>query len=104
MVHQYLDSKPNPEVTDFLKYDLDELTAKYAGVVGTTFRAFPSYPQRYSEVLDPQPLPPEGLSCRVEPLKLPRVKTFFTEDDLAMRQFLPHSSHQVIRKGKHCAA
>jgi len=104
MVHQYLDSKPNPEVTDFLKYDLDELTVQYGGVVGTTFRAFPSYPQRYTEVLDPQPLPPEGLSCRVEPLKLPRVKTCFTEDDLAVRQFLPHSSHQLIRKGKHCAA
>jgi hypothetical protein len=40
----------------------------------------------------------------VEPLKVPRVKTLFTEDDLAIRQFLPHSSHQLIRKGKHCAA
>ncbi|HVG63616.1 MAG TPA: hypothetical protein VNA24_33935 [Hyalangium sp.] len=104
MVRQYLDSDPDPAVTDFLKYDLDELTSRYGGVVGTTFRAFPSYPQRYTEVLDPQPLPPEGLSCRVEALKVPRVKTLFTEDDLAIRQFLPHSSHQLVRKGKHVAA
>ena len=32
-----------------------ELTERYGGVVGTTFRAFPSYPQRFTEVLDPQP-------------------------------------------------
>ncbi len=104
MVRQYLDSKPDPAVTDFLKHDLGELTSMHGGVVGTTFRSFPSYPQRYTEVLNPQPLPPEELSCRVEGLKVPRVKTCFTEDDLAIRQFLPHSSHQLVRKGKHCAA
>jgi hypothetical protein len=104
MVNQYLDSNPDPAVTEFLRYDLNELTANYGGVVGTTFRAFPSYPQRYTQVLDPQPVAPEGISCRIEPLKVPRVKTHFNEDDLAIRQFLPHSSHQLVRKGKHCAA
>jgi hypothetical protein len=104
MVHHYLDSRPDPAVTEFLKYDLDELSAKFGGVVGTTFRSFPSYPQRYTEVLDPQPLAPADMSCRVEALKVPRVKAHFSEDDLAVRQFLPHSSHQLVRKGKHCAA
>ena len=104
MVHQYLATRPDPAVTDFLCYDLKELTAKHGGVVGTTFRSFPSYPQRYTEVLNPQTLPPDGLDCPVEPLKMPRVKTLFTEDDLAVRQFLPHSSHQLVRKGKHFAA
>ena len=104
MVNEYLATKPDPAVTDFLQHDLEELTAKHGGVVGTTFRSFPSYPQRYTQVLNPQPLAPEGLSCRVEPLKVPRVKTHFTEDDLVIRQFLPHSSHQLVRKGKQCAA
>jgi hypothetical protein len=104
MVHQYLATRPDPAVYDFLQHNLDDLTAKHGGVVGTTFRSFPSYPQRYTEVLSPQPAAPDGMSCRVEPLKVPRLKTNFCEDDLAVRQFLPHSSHQLIRKGKHCAA
>jgi hypothetical protein len=104
MVNQYLATKPDPQVWDFLQFNLDELTARYGGVVGTTFRSFPSYPQRYTEVLSPQPATPDGLTCRVEPLKVPRVKTRFTEDDLVMRQFLPTSSHQLIRRGSHCAA
>ena len=44
---------------EFLEYDFEELTARYGGVVGTTFRSFPSYPQRYTEVLQPQPAAPE---------------------------------------------
>ena len=31
------------------------MTERFGGVVGTTFRSFPSYPQRYTEVLSPQP-------------------------------------------------
>jgi hypothetical protein len=104
MVNQYLATKPDPQVWDFLQFNLDELTARYGGVVGTTFRSFPSYPQRYTEVLSPQPATPDGLTCRVEPLKVPRVKTRFSEDDLVIRQFLPTSSHQLIRRGRHCAA
>jgi hypothetical protein len=55
-------------------------------------------------VLEPQPAAPEGVSCRVDPLKLPRVITKFTQDDLIMREFLPQTSRQLIRKGKFCAA
>lgn len=104
MVKQYLATKPDPAVYDFLQYDLAELTARESGVVGTTFRSFPSYPQRYTEVLMPQPAPPAGVECRVEPLKVPRVITAFTEDDLVIREFLPHTSRQLIRKGKFAAA
>ena len=39
------------------------------------------------------------VSCRVEPLKIPRVTTSFTEDDLVMREFLPSTTRQLIRKG-----
>jgi hypothetical protein len=103
MVNHYLASSPDPLIYDFLSYNLDEVTARFGGMVGTTFRSFPSYPQRYTEVLDPQPVDTE-MNCRVDPLKLPRVRTQFTEDDLVVREFLPHTSRQLIRKGKFAAA
>ncbi len=104
MVKEYLATKPDPAVYDFLQYNLTELTARYGGVVGTTFRSFPSYPQRYTEVLTPQPEAPADVDCRVDPLKVPRVTTLFTEDDLVVREFLPHTSRQLVRKGKFAAA
>jgi hypothetical protein len=104
MVGHYLDSNPDPSAYDFLQYNFDELTERYGGVVGTTFRPFPSYPQRYMEILTPQPVTAGADDCRVEPLKLPRVATRFAEDDLGIRQFLPQSSRQLVRKGRYCAA
>lgn len=104
MVNQYLDTKPDPAVYDFLQYSFADLTSRYGGIVGTTFRAFPSYPQRYVEVLRPQPPAPAGVSCRIEPLKAPRVVTRFTEDDLVMREFMAIGSRQVVRTGKFRAA
>jgi hypothetical protein len=104
MVRQYLDSKPDPAVYDFLQHDFAELTARFGGIVGTTFRGFPSYPQRYTEVLNPQPEMTPDVNCRIEPLKVPRVATRYTEDDLVTREFLAHTSRQCIRKGKFCAA
>jgi hypothetical protein len=99
MVQQYLASNPNPETYDFLSHNFEELTTRYGGVVGTAFRGYPSYPQRYTEVLNPQPETPVEAECRIEPLKVPRVMTRFTEDDLVMREFLPTTSRQVMRKG-----
>lgn len=104
MVNEYLDSKPDPQTYEFLPYSFDELTSRYGGVVGTAFRGFPSYPQRYTDVLDPQPEPPADLTCRVDPLKVPRVAARFTEDDLVMREFLCSSSRQVVRTGRSIAA
>ena len=72
--------------------------------MGTTFRSFPSYPQRYTEVMQPQPANVGDIGCRIEPLKVPKVCTRFTEDDLAIREFLPQSSRQLVRKGRYCAA
>jgi hypothetical protein len=103
MVHQYLDSKPDPELSDFLRYSFDDLTTRYGGVVGTAFRAFPSYPQRYTEVLSPQPAPPE-VNCRVEPLKLPRVVTSYTEADLTTRQFMLNTTRRVVQESELTAA
>jgi hypothetical protein len=104
MVGQYVASRPDPATYEFLQYDFAELTARYGGVVGTAFRSFPSYPQRYTEVLSPQPEEAGEVNCRVEPLKVPKVTTRFTEDDLVIREFLPQSSRQLVRKGRYCAA
>ena len=104
MVHQYLASKPDREVVDFLQYGFDDLTARHGGVVGTSFRSYPSYPQRFTQVLDPQPASSPDMECPVEPVKAPRVATRFTEDDLTVREFLPTTSRLLIRKGRFCAA
>ncbi|HVZ20289.1 MAG TPA: hypothetical protein VG871_04465 [Vicinamibacterales bacterium] len=104
MVKEYLASGPDSDTYEFLRHDFATLTAQHGGIVGTTFRCFPSYPQRYTEVLDPQPAAPADVDCRVEPLKVPRVGARFTEDDLAMREFLPQTSRQLVRRGKFRAA
>jgi hypothetical protein len=96
MVNQYLDSKPDPQVSEFLRHNFDELSTRYGGVLGSAFRAFPSYPQRYTEVLRPQPAAPPDVHCRVEPLKLPRVITAYTEDDLMTRQFLRDTTRRAV--------
>jgi hypothetical protein len=97
MVNQYLASKPDPAVSEFLHYSFRELSDRFGGVSGTAFKGFPSYPQRYTEILDPQPPPPVDANCRVEPLKIPCVPTTFTEDDLMIRKFLPRTSRRVPR-------
>jgi hypothetical protein len=97
MVKQYLSTNPHPETYGFLQYNFGELTGKFGGVAGTVFRTFPSYPQRYTEVLDPQPRCAGHGDCPVEPLKLTRNVTAFTEDDLVVREFLPHTSRLLAR-------
>ena len=104
MVHQYLDTKPGADITGFLQHDFDALSKRFGGVAGTAFRGFPSYPQRYTEVLNPQPKASADLKCRVEPLKLPRVTAGYTEDDLVMREFLSNTSRRLIAKGQYRAA
>ena len=99
MVNQYLDTKPDPAVSDFLHYSFAELSERFGSVAGTAFKGFPSYPQRYTHVLDPQPPPPAEAICRVEPLKVPRVATAFTEDDLVTREFLPQTSRRLLIAG-----
>ena len=96
MVNQYLDTKPDPAISDFLHYNFSELDDRFGTIAGTAFKGFPSYPQRYTEVLDPQPPAPADAVCRVDPLKLPRVATSYTADDLMMRQFLPRTSRRLL--------
>jgi hypothetical protein len=59
MVRQYLATDPDPRVYDFLRHDFTTLQSRYGRITGATFRNYPSYPQRYAEVLAQQPLEPD---------------------------------------------
>ena len=105
MVNTYLATKPNPAVYDFLREDFGSLDARHGGVVGTSFRTFPSFPQRYIERLSEQlPCEADGEGVRVEPLTTPSQPTRYTQDDLHIRQFMKDTSRRLIRKGKYRAA
>jgi hypothetical protein len=105
MVQTYLDSRPDPEVYGFLQHDFAALEQQHRGVVGNSFRTFPSYPQRFIEPLAVQ-LPCSGdlIDVAVEPLRVGQQPTRYTEDDLHIRQFTPDTSRRLVRKGHFRAA
>jgi hypothetical protein len=86
MTRAYLASRPHPEVIDFLRLDFAQLQMRHGGVLATTFRNFPSFPQRYMapcETLSANE--PKGV--KVEPLKPFRQPPVYTERDLHVRRF-----------------
>ena len=93
MVREYLAASPDPETFEFLRYNFAGLTERYGGVVCTTFRNYPSFPQRYNETV---PLPAEAPGLRVEPLKPVSQPTRYTERDLAKRLFTPETSRLAV--------
>jgi hypothetical protein len=102
MVREYLATRPDPEMYEFLKDDFATLNAKYGGVVSTTFRNFPSFPQRYMERLE---MPPADCSVRIEPLKPLTQPVLYTEQDLHIRQFTGSRTNRLARnKGQGQAA
>lgn len=101
MVQGYLASGPDPALSDFLHDDFGTLTARHGGIVGTTFRNFPSFPQRYMERVN---LPASDPMLKIEPLKIPTQPLLYTEDDLHIRQFTENSARRLTRKGQHRAA
>jgi hypothetical protein len=90
LVRQYLDTPPEPEILDFLRYGSRELLEKYGEVQATAFDTFPSFPQRYLEPLVQQPLPlDENPTVEIVPLdELARPRQY-TEQNLLTRRFLP---------------
>jgi hypothetical protein len=99
MVSDYLDTRPDPTAYDFLKHDFDALVAQHAAVVGTSFRTFPSYPQRFIERLEQQPACDASLEgVDVDPWRARARRTSFTEDDLHLRQFFHGASRRVDRR------
>ena len=101
MVKGYLASGVDPALYDFLQDDFDALVDRHGGVVGTTFKNFPSFPQRYMEPVD---MPSADSQVRVEPLKPLTQPTLYTEDDLQVRHFSTNGARRLTRKGAHRAA
>jgi len=98
MVHAYLASQPPAAVVDFLREDFSLLEARFGGVVGSTFRPFPSFPQRYIERLPEQlPCEADAESILVEPLRAPQQPTRYTDEHLDLRQFTADTSRRIER-------
>jgi len=105
MVHTYLNSNPDLSAYDFLLEDFASLDVRHGGVVGTSFRNFPSFPQRYVERLAVQlPSESDGAGVKVEPLRVRQQPRRYTENDLHVRQFMKDTSRRLIRKGQYKAA
>ena len=105
MVEAYLASRPDPAVYEFLRHDFKTLEGRHGGVVGTSFRTFPSFPQRYVERLATQlPAESDAAGVRIEPMRAPQQPTHYTQDDLHIRQFSKHLSRRLVRKGRFKAA
>jgi hypothetical protein len=95
MVTEYLDTRPDPAAYDFLQHDFESLEARYNGVVATSFRSFPSYPQRYIERLEAQPPCDASLAhIEVEPWKEGRRREHYSEADLHVRHFTLDTSRR----------
>jgi hypothetical protein len=105
MVKAYLESRPDPAVLEFLKHDFDGLESTFGGVVATSFRAFPSYPQRFIEPLAVQPpCDPSLEGVEVEKVRVSQPPAQYTQDDLHIRHFKRDSSRRLVRKGQFRAA
>jgi hypothetical protein len=98
MVREYLATGPDPATYEFLRYSFAELQARYTGVVGTTFRTFPSFPQRYIEVLPASMQPDTPTAVRIQPLQTSTAPTKYTDHDLVTRQFLERATLRVSRR------
>jgi hypothetical protein len=82
-VRESLGSDPDPAVLAVLTHDAPALVAHYGHVLATTFLPYPSYPQRYLEVLAGQPPGPD-----VPIVTLPRSSTasrIWTDADIVSR-------------------
>jgi hypothetical protein len=103
MVATYLATRPDPAVYDFLRDDFEGLVKTSGGIVSTTFRNFPSFPQRYVERAPVQPHCESDAQIVIEPVGSPS-QTCYTEDDLHVRQFFKSASRKPIRSRKSRAA
>ena len=87
LVKEYLATEPDPATYEFLRYGFSDLETRFGGVIGTTFRTFPSFPQRYDEALPAEMAPTLPAAARIEPLELTTRPTEYTEGDLRVRRF-----------------
>jgi hypothetical protein len=97
MTRAYLASNPDPALLEFLKWDFSQLQQRYGGVVATTFRNFPSFPQRYMAPCETLAVEPTA-GVKVEPLKRLNQPTLYTELDLHVRQFTDATARRLARE------
>lgn len=96
MTRGYLASNPDPALIEFLKCDFSQLQQRFGGVTATTFRNFPSFPQRYMAPCETLPVEPAGV--KVEPLKRLNQPALYTESDLHVRQFTDATARRLARE------
>ena len=94
MTKSYLATDPHPAIYGFLQSDFSELEKQYGGVTATTFRNFPSFPQRYMEAC---PALPIDAGIRVEPVKALNQPSLYTENDLYIRQFTDSRTRRLAK-------
>lgn len=92
-VKAYLASRPDPARIEFLRHDFRGLLRRYGAVAGLTFRNFPSYPQRFREVLRLQPAAPDVRIVALPGSTQPRR---YTERDLQVRSFTRHGTRRLL--------
>jgi hypothetical protein len=93
MVRDYVASRPDPAAHAFLSLDFAGLARRHGGVIATTFRDFPAFPQRYRERLADQPRGPRAAQIVALPSRAHR--RLYTEADLVLREFLPGSTRRL---------
>jgi hypothetical protein len=93
MVREYLDSGPDPAISEFLTLSFDELERLHGAVIATTFRAFPSFPQRFREPMIEQPRTPR--LAHVVMLDGRQHQRLYTDADRDTRQFLARSTRRI---------
>jgi hypothetical protein len=96
MTRDYLASRPDPALYEFLRLNFSTLHSRFGGVTATTFRNFPSFPQRYMEACSTLPVEQPGV--KVEPLKRLSQPTLYTERDLHVREFTGVTARRVPRE------
>ncbi len=94
MAQEYLQSRPDPAVYEFLRRDFADLSQRHGTIVGTTFRTYPSFPQRYRMRLTDQPRAPRA--PQVVPMGDPRHPAAYTDADLELRAFTQTAARRVI--------
>lgn len=94
MAQEYLRSRPDPAVYEFLRHNFNDLAQRHGTIVGTTFRTYPSFPQRYRMRLTDQPRAPRVL--QVVPMGDPRHPAAYTDADLELRAFTATSARRVV--------
>jgi hypothetical protein len=105
MVHAYLRSDPSPSTYDFLRDDFRSLEALHGEVVGTSFRPYPSFPQRYLDRLPVQlPCDADSAGVVVEPLRAPQQPSRYTDEHLVVRPFRSSTSLIAARPRQSRAA